>query len=333
MNKVKKLVSVAIIATMGFSLISCDMIEKTPEAKAKEVVAKVKNEKITRGDIDEMMKGTYDAAKQQYGENYAENTQVMDMIKTYKEQALDMLVKESVLLQKGEELGIFNADEIKTEADKRLEEIKTNIEKQGQNYEEQLKVADTTEEKLLESYVKQVKQEKVHEYMVKDVKVEEADVKASYDTNIDQYKKEAGNTISHILVETEDEAKEILKELEGGANFAKLATEKSKDPGSAAKGGELQDNYEADKSQYVEEFNKGIEAIKDGGISPEPVKSDHGYHIIKVDVRSEATTRPYEEVQPIIEKTLLEQKKNEAFNVAYEEWKKELGVDEKKDKL
>src|ERR1700739_5083039 len=87
----------------------------------------------------------------------------------------------------------------------------------------------------------------------------------------------------HILVEGEDEAKAIIEQLKGGADFAKLAKEKSKDPG-AAEGGDL--GYFT-KDQMVPEFAEVAFKLDKGQVS-EPVKTQFGWHIIKVEARRSA---------------------------------------------
>lgn len=89
---------------------------------------------------------------------------------------------------------------------------------------------------------------------------------------------------SHILVDTEEEARDIITQLADGADFAALAKEHSKDPGTAAKGGEL--GYQRSEA-YVDEFKDAIEHLEVGKIS-EPVKTRFGYHVIKVeDIRDD----------------------------------------------
>ena len=83
----------------------------------------------------------------------------------------------------------------------------------------------------------------------------------------------------HILVATEDEAKAIVAELKKGTDFAELAKQKSKDPGAAAEGGDL--GYFG-KDQMVPEFAEAAFKLNKGEVS-EPVKTQFGWHIIKVE--------------------------------------------------
>jgi peptidyl-prolyl cis-trans isomerase C len=87
----------------------------------------------------------------------------------------------------------------------------------------------------------------------------------------------------HILVETEDEAKALIAQLKAGAKFEDLAKKNSKDPGSAQNGGDLD---WANPGNYVPEFSKALTSLQKGQYTDTPVKSQFGYHIIKLeDVR------------------------------------------------
>jgi peptidyl-prolyl cis-trans isomerase C len=100
----------------------------------------------------------------------------------------------------------------------------------------------------------------------------------------------------HILVETEDEAKAVAEELKKGADFAELAKKKSKDPG-ASDGGDL---GFFTKEQMVPEFSAVAFALEPGKIS-DPVKSQFGWHIIKVEEKRNRQAPPFEQVKAQIE--------------------------------
>src|SRR3954469_14658220 len=86
--------------------------------------------------------------------------------------------------------------------------------------------------------------------------------------------------VSHILVDKEDDAKQIIADLNKGGDFAKIAKEKSKDPGSKENGGDLDWGPSA---RYVKPFADAVQSQPKGKISAAPVKTDFGYHIIRVD--------------------------------------------------
>jgi peptidyl-prolyl cis-trans isomerase C len=117
-----------------------------------------------------------------------------------------------------------------------------------------------------------------------------------YDEAIKQVKTEEEVHARHILVPTEDEAKAILVQLKGGADFATLAKEKSKDPG-AAEGGDL--GYFT-KDQMVPEFADVAFKLDKGQLS-DPVKTQFGWHIIKVEDKRTKPTPTFDQVKPQIE--------------------------------
>lgn len=112
--------------------------------------------------------------------------------------------------------------------------------------------------------------------------VSDADLEKQYD----QFKAQMGTNeykVRHILVDKEDEAKAIIDQLNKGADFAKLAKEKSKDPGSKDNGGELD---WGPAGRYVKPFADAVTSLKKGEYTKVPVKTDFGYHVIQVeDVR------------------------------------------------
>ncbi len=119
---------------------------------------------------------------------------------------------------------------------------------------------------------------------------------AVYDEAIKQAKSEEEVHARHILVPTEDEAKAILAQLKGGADFATLAKEKSKDPG-AADGGDL--GYFT-KEQMVPEFATVAFKLDKGQLS-DPVKTQFGWHIIKVEDKRMKPTPTFEQIKGQIE--------------------------------
>lgn len=114
---------------------------------------------------------------------------------------------------------------------------------------------------------------------VKQNPISDADLQKQYE----QFKGSMGQNeykVSHILVDKEDEAKAIIAELNRGGDFAKIAKEKSKDPGSKENGGDLDWGPSA---RYVKPFADAVQSQPKGKISAAPVKTDFGYHVIRVD--------------------------------------------------
>lgn len=139
------------------------------------------------------------------------------------------------------------------------------------------------------------------------VKISDADIKKYYDDNKAQFEQPEEVRASHILVKTKEEADAIEKELKEGKDFAELAKEKSTDTGSKVNGGDL--NF-FKRGDMVPEFSDAAFKLKVGEIS-EPVKSQYGYHIIKVTDRKEAKNFTLDEKKDDIRKILVTQKISE----------------------
>jgi peptidyl-prolyl cis-trans isomerase C len=134
--------------------------------------------------------------------------------------------------------------------------------------------------------------------------VTDAEVKAEYD------KFAAANGgkeyhARHILVENEADAKQIIADIKKGKKFEDIAKAKSKDPGSAPNGGDLD---WATASSYVPEFSQAMIKLNKGQMTTEPVKTQFGYHVIRVEDIRDAQLPKLEEVKPQIAQQLQQQK-------------------------
>ena len=109
----------------------------------------------------------------------------------------------------------------------------------------------------------------------------------------------------HILVEKEDQAKDIIAKINKGAKFEDLAKKLSKDPGSGANGGDLD---WANPSSYVKEFSDALVGLSKGKMTDKPVKSQFGFHVIRLDDVREAQLPKFDEVKPQISQQLFQQK-------------------------
>jgi peptidyl-prolyl cis-trans isomerase C len=142
---------------------------------------------------------------------------------------------------------------------------------------------------------------------VKKNPVKDADIKAEYD----RYKTSMGDKeyhARHILVATEQEAKDIIAKLKGGAKFEDLA-KASKDPGSASNGGDLD---WVSPGAFVKPFSDAMVGLQKGQITETPVKTQYGYHVIKLEDVRPAKIPAMEEVKGQIAES-LQQKKVQAF--------------------
>lgn len=143
----------------------------------------------------------------------------------------------------------------------------------------------------------------------KKASINEADMKAEYE------KAKASNSgteyqARHILVEKEDEAKSLITQIKGGAKFDELAKKHSKDPGSGQNGGDLGFSR---PDAYVPEFGKAMSELKKGEMTQAPVKTQFGFHIIKLEDSRPAQFPAFEEVKPQLQQQMAQGKEQEAL--------------------
>lgn len=213
------------------------------------------------------------------------------------EKFVDELVKKEVLYQEAQKRGLENDGEYK----RKLEEFK------------KLTLISLLLEKEIEDKVK----------------IGDKEARAYYDSHKEEFMTNNQIRASHILVKTEEEAKGILGELKKGADFAKLAKSKSIDTGSANNGGDL--GYFS-RGQMVPEFERVAFELKVGEISS-PVKTQYGYHIIKVTEKKAGKTIEFDKIKELVIQRLTAEKQKEVFDSYIEGLKKKYNIEIKKEAL
>lgn len=195
-------------------------------------------------------------------------------------QVLDQLVAKELIYEDAKKTGVMKSKDFKSEYDKVLERVKKEL------------AIQIWQKRELDK-----------------VNVSNKEVKKYYDDNKEEFNEKESVHARHILVKTEDEAKDIvkdLKSLQGKSlenKFIDLAKSKSTGP-SGPKGGDL--GYFA-QGQMVPEFNKEVFSMKVGTIS-QPVKTQFGYHVIYLQDKKASKTRAFTEVKPFIEQRLKMEK-------------------------
>ncbi len=202
-----------------------------------------------------------------------------------KKEMVDTLVMRELIMQQATKDGIDKSKDV----EEKLAELKKRI------------VVDTYLKKKVES----------------ESKISDEEMKKFYDQNIDKFKTGEQIRASHILVASEKEAQSILDQLKNGANFEELAKAKSTDS-SANKGGDL---GWFGKGNMVPEFEKAVFALKEGQLSG-IVKTNFGYHIIKLTGIRAAGVRPFDEVKDQIKAAIMPQKQQQVFQKLKEDLKK-----------
>lgn len=190
--------------------------------------------------------------------------------------ALDDLIATELVRQDAKAQGLENDESIK----KRLEEVREQL--------------------ILDLWTKKT---------VEGITFSEAELKAEYDKLMEKQPKTEYKA-RHILVKTEDEANAIIKELEGDKDFAKLAEEKSTGP-SGPRGGDL-GWFKA--TSMVPPFAEAVAAMKPNEISKTPVKTQFGFHVIKLEDKRNAKLPELDGVKPQLERTIRQRKLTDLLN-------------------
>jgi foldase protein PrsA len=283
-----------------------------------DAVAVVEGNAIAKTEFDVLIsqaKRSYEAQKRKFP---AAGTPEYNNLKN---QAIQFLVQRAQFEQRAEELDVDVTD-------KQVEDRLKQIQKQyfagdKKRYDSQLKQQGLTDEQVRKDIRAQLIQEAIFKKVTEDVKITEKEIQDYYDKNKEQYGTPESRDVRHILVPTKKQADELYTRIKGGGDFAKLAKQFSKDPGSKDQGGKLT----VARGQTVEPFDKSAFLLPKGSLS-RPVKTQYGYHLIEPlsDVKAAKTT-PLKDVKDSIRQQLLQTKRNEAMTKWVEDTKKDLADD------
>jgi peptidyl-prolyl cis-trans isomerase C len=181
-------------------------------------------------------------------------------------------------------------------------------------------------DEVFKSQLETVKVNILKQYAVNEtianIAVEENDAEEYYEKNKDNFQMPESIRTKHILVDSEEEAKSIHEEIGGGLAFEDAATKYSKCP-SKESGGDL---GMFGRGKMVPEFEDAAFAMNVGEIS-KPVKTQFGYHIIKVEEKQEASVRAYDEVKNEIGQRLVTEKQRDVYMEKISELKKQYEVE------
>jgi parvulin-like peptidyl-prolyl isomerase len=307
-----RLIAVFAALALGIAAAGCGGDDEGESAEVPaDAIAVVGDREIPKSEYDRLLsqaEKTYEAREQEFPEaGTPEFAQLRNAIVT-------SLVEQAQFEIAAEELDITITDE---ELDERLDELKEQFfEGDEEAYKAEIEKQGLTEEQVLKDLRTRMLSEKIFEEITSEVEVTDEDIQAYYDENKAQFEQPASREVRHILVKTQAKANQIHRQLENGADFAKLAKEFSEDPASAKEGG----NFTAQKGATVAPFDEVAFELETGELS-DPVKTQFGWHVIEAvaDVE-DAATQELAEVEEQISTTLLEEKKNARIN----EWVQEL---------
>lgn len=298
----------------------------------KDVMAKVGDQQITQVEFDERLT----QIETQY-EGQVPTKDDGDSYKEFQAGVLDYLVSLYVLRQKQAELEVTVTDEdINAEIDK----VKAMFGDDDAAFQEALESERLTEEALRAQISEQLLIQKMNEAVTADVTVSDEDVKAYYDTHVEDFKVDETRSARHILFSPKSdpqdtsgatdadwqtaktEAEKVRQLIRDGGDFGELAKEYSDDPGTKELGGDL---GFISKGMMVPEFEASVWGLDARGVS-DPVKTQFGYHIIQVLEIEEAKTLSLEEATEEIKAQLTATKKQETWEAWLTAAKEDLGV-------
>jgi parvulin-like peptidyl-prolyl isomerase len=275
--------------------------------------AVVNGEEISREQLDRYVSQLKVYAEQMgtsfEGEEGAENLAAL------KEDAVEGLIYEKLVMQSAAKEGIEVSEE---EVNDYLEELKSTFETEAE-YQEWLTTMKITEDEFKERIEYQFSGQKLFEKITEKITVSDQEVKELYEKDATPWDR---IKVSHILITAEkdkateeeiasakEKALSVIKELDQGADFGALAEKYSDDPGTAAQGGVLDMEFTEKEQGLVPEFVAGsFQLAKVGDYSREPVLSQFGYHIIKLNEK-----KGLEDVREDVRTQLLQTEKNTAF--------------------
>ncbi|MHB9003976.1 MAG: peptidylprolyl isomerase [Coriobacteriia bacterium] len=284
--------ALALVAGVAFGTVGC---------KDKDVAAKVNGDVIKKTELDAQV----EKLKEQYPQMFTGADGEGRLI-DFKQRLLDNMINALLIKQAAGDEGIEVTD---ADVDKKIQELKGGFQTDEQ-FEQALEQAGMDVAALEDQIREQLVTEQLIAALNKDTEVSDEEIKEYYDANKTQFSQQAATHASHILFDAKDKAtaEKVLTDVKGGGDFAALAKEHSKDPASAAKGGDLG----WPTTPYVAEFQSAADKLKPGQVSG-LVETQFGWHIIKVIERRDSRQKTLEEVSDQVKQIIIQQRNADAY--------------------
>jgi peptidyl-prolyl cis-trans isomerase SurA len=283
------------------------------------IVATVDEEIITFSELKEKLAPVIE----HYNKIYS-GKELEDILKKTKEDTLNELIEEKILLINAEKSNIEVTEE---EVDRYIEELKGSFSTPEEFYAEIEKDGITLAD-LKEKTKSRIKISKFIKLVIfKDVRITEEEIANFYEENKDSFLMPGQVRISHILIKTsgnndaEKRIEEIFQKLESGGDFSTLAKLYSEGP-NASSGGDLGFVYMEELHPQIKEAITKIEV----GKYTKPILTPAGYHIIKLEARKLPQYKPISEVKDLIREKLYNLKMGEAYKTWMEKAKKDVEI-------
>lgn len=309
----KKMLSTVLIGALAISATGCGLGSKVPE----NAVAMVDDSVVTLEDYNKSFAMVEKSYNEIYGDTiWTQEVQGQTVKEMVKEQLLDSMVKEQLIMAYVKKSGYeLKTSEVEDSYAKFMEAV--NKDEKTKTYYAEKGIDETFIKKQIEA---QFMKEEFDTLIKADLEKDQAKLEDMYKTYPIQIR------ASHILVSDEAKAKELLKKINAGEDFAKLAKDNSVDTGSAKNGGDL---GLFPRGVMVAEFEQAAFALKVGEVS-QVVQSKYGYHIIKVtEIQTLDTLKAAgakdEEIE-VYKRTILANLTNDETKAKIEELKKSAKI-------
>ncbi|MGI6550065.1 MAG: SurA N-terminal domain-containing protein [Syntrophomonadales bacterium] len=305
----KKLAVIVVLLLIGIVGMGCGT----------ETVATVNGEKVTQPQLEKIINLYVAQAKQVYGTDVTEDQEFMGEIE---KMALNDLIDQTLVIQNALSEGLEATDKEVSDAIKNFKEASGT-----DGYKNFLKASGMTDEDFKQEMYNQVLVNKLHEKVIAKVKVTEKDIKAYYEAHPEDFGNLRELKVSHILLETKEEAEKVIDRIKAGEDFGTLAQELSTEPAAKETKGDL--GFINEQTNLVTEFKEAALKLKPGEMTNEPVKSEFGFHVIKAFEEKDAHIEPFAEVKDQAEMLAKRAKEQQAWNDFVTNLRKEAKVETK----
>ncbi len=293
----------------------------------------VNGEKINESQFNqayENLKQQYSQFYQQMGQDFSQNLEGTSGARfklRLKSDVAQSLIRQAILNQESKERRIkAPSDQVEEQFQSQYNSLLQSYGMTEEDLKERLQAYDMTlnqfKEQIKDSIRQQLKQEILKGVVVGDIKPADQELKEYFEENKDKYVTLEEIKASHILLDSKEKAEEVHKELEEGADFAELAKEYSKDTSNAEKGGDL---GWFSRGKMVPEFEEVAFSLEKGVIT-DPVKTEYGWHIIKLVDRKEGEDKTFEEVKDEVKADYVKEEKDKRFEEWYREAKERSDI-------
>ncbi|MEA2560737.1 MAG: peptidyl-prolyl cis-trans isomerase [Acidobacteriota bacterium] len=300
-------------------------------SKMPDVVAQINGRKITK---DELLLQARQMQAQLAQASRGQRVPPLD--EAFYKQILDGLVAQTLLLQDAKAQGVAVGDE---ELKPQLAALRGRFPDEA-TYKKALEQEGLTEKQLQEKLRQEaVIQKYVGTKILNEAGVTDQAAREFYDKNLDKMQRPERAHLRHILIRVEptaaaadkqkakDKAESLLKRIQGGEDFAKLAAENSDDPGSKVRGGDLSWMARGQTGQAGSPFEKAAFALTKPNDLSDVVETQFGYHIIQLVEREAASAVPFEEAKPRITQMLQQRQVGERLQARVADLKKKGKVE------